>query len=104
MEENEVNELEMGFLSYNGLNKPAFFAGIPLMLMVGLLSALLFICLPSYLLIGKVAGTVVAIILLAIYMFAKLSCDNDPNALTVIKLKVLGFLRYKFKRILSVRG
>lgn len=103
MEEN-VNELEVGFLSYNGLNKPAFFAGVPLMMMVGLLSALLFICLPAYIMIGKIAGSISAIILIGIYIFTKLSCDNDPNALLVIGLKVKGFFQYGFKSILGVRG
>lgn len=104
MEDNDFNELEIGYSSYNGLNKPAVFAGIPLMLMVAILTALLFICLPSYILLGKVAGTITAIILVAVYLFAKFSCDNDPNALTVMKLQVLGFFQYKFKKILGVRG
>ena len=100
----DLNELEIGYLSYNALNKPAFFAGVPLMMMIFLLSAFLFICFPLYMFLGKTAGTISAVFLVAVYIFTKFNCDNDANAMRVITIKLKGYIQYGFKNILGVRG
>lgn len=105
MEENkEVNELEIGFLSYNGLNKPALVFGVPLMIFVSLLASILFIALPVFYYVHKYLAYFIVCVDLLIFFIMKVISENDPNAGYVWILKIKGFIRFKLKNILAVRG
>ena len=104
MEEKENLLKDSVYLTYNSLNKPALFAGVPLMMMVFLIGTFFFICFPLYMFFGKVVGSIPTAFLVIVYVITKISSENDPNAIKVILLKMKGFLQFKLKKILGVRG
>ena len=102
--ENKEHELNDGYISYNGLNRPPLIMGIPIMSLIAILSSMFFIAFPLFFYVNTFVGlTVVAILLLAL-LAIKVMCEDDARAMEVVKVKIKGFLRYKFKKILAVRG
>ena len=74
------------------------------MMMVCFVGIFFFICFPLYMFFGKGVGSIPTSLLVIMYVVTKISSENDPNAIKVILLKIKGFMLFKFKRILGVRG
>lgn len=84
----EEKEITM-YATYNGLNRPAMFKGIPLMPLlvlafVGVFGTLLF----AFIFGPK--GLVFTAIIFLIGFVLKLICENDPRALEVHKMELKG--------------
>ena len=87
-----MNDLDQKFPSFNGMNRPAMFFGVP---MVAALFTLLFIVatgfggyameLGAYSLILPVLGA-------SYLLFLKVICEDDPNALAFIKWRLQAML------------
>ncbi|MGL5290036.1 MAG: VirB3 family type IV secretion system protein [Aeromonas sp.] len=79
------------YITYNGLNRPAMVMGVPLMLLLGMGFLGVFgtaILMSAF---GVNAFIFTAIILLVTFAI-KLTCENDPNALSVLKMNLNGVL------------
>lgn len=102
MEANEETNTE--YISYNSLNRPPMFFGVPIMVFVGLVSALFFIGFPLIIYVNAIVGALFGALVLVLFLFIKVSSENDPNAIDGIKLKLKGFAVYSFKKVLIIRG
>lgn len=87
----EENDKPICYITYNGLNRPAMIKGIPLML--GLIVCFIaavggFFCLFMFGLKGFIFPALCMMFLFTV----RVMCENDPNALTVKKLSMSGFM------------
>jgi len=79
------------YFTYNGLNRPAMAAGVPLMLLLSCGFIAVFFGFLAVYFIGAFGLIVPALI--GMFLFAvRIMCENDPNALRVIKLSLKGML------------
>lgn len=87
----EEDNKSVGYMTYNGLNRPAMIKGIPLML--GLIVCFIaavggFFSIFMFGLKGFIFPALCMLFLFAV----RVMCENDPNALTVKKLSLSGFI------------
>ncbi len=82
---------EDAYLTYNGLNRPALVAGVPLMI---LLFTGLFAVLAGFpaIYFFKLKGLIIPAGCFLFLFMVKLVCEDDPNALRIIRLNIMGFL------------
>lgn len=76
------------FPSFNGLNRPAMMYGVP---MVAALFTLIFMVVTAFVgsLLGFGAYSLILPAFGAIYLlFLKIICEDDPNALAIVKWRV----------------
>lgn len=98
----EENEIENAYLTYNGLNRPAMVAGVP----IGVFLISGGICLLSGLLLSNFIGVyslIPIVICILACVISRIVCEDDPNAINVLTLKIKGMIQKKFK-ILCIRG
>ncbi|MEG7664986.1 VirB3 family type IV secretion system protein [Hafnia paralvei] len=101
MEENSSDGLSSKYITYNGLNRPALSAGVPLMILLpmfvlGLLFA--FVGIYNF----GVKGITPTLGIVVVWFFIRLAVENDPNALEVISLKLKGYFLQR-KKILCIK-
>ena len=92
------------YITYNGLNRPALLFGVPIMGCIALMAGVLFICMPMFIAFGMTAGSIPAVMLLAIFIVLRLISENDPNAVFLMYLKIKGQTIYGFNRVVGIRG
>ena len=74
------------------------------MVFVGLITTSFFIGFPLIAFISTTIGMFFLGVVGLVYFIIKVLCEDDPNAIGVVKLKIKGFFMYKFKKVLAVRG
>ncbi|EAV0955627.1 conjugal transfer protein TraD [Salmonella enterica] len=79
------------FMTYNGFNRPALVAGIPLMLLLFTAFFAVLTGFPAIFLWG-IKGIIIPVICALFLFIVKLACENDSNALRVIRLNLMGLL------------
>lgn len=90
------------YYTYNGLNRPAMVRGVPFMLLLTCGFLAIFTGFLGIYFLG--AFGLVFPVLIAAFLFAvKIICENDPNALRVVKLSLSGML-LKLKHGDSITG
>lgn len=97
------NDIDSEYLTYNGFNRPALVAGVPLMLMLPVFAFAIFggfICVNLFGLPGLIPP---GMSLLSIIVIRAMT-ENDPNALRVVRFNLKGFFIKFGKPILAVRG
>ncbi|AXH60550.1 VirB3 family type IV secretion system protein [Providencia huaxiensis] len=97
------DEIDSEYLTYNGFNRPALVAGVPLMLMLPILGFAIFGGFIFVNIFGLFGIIPVGISLLSIIVIRAMT-DNDPNALRVVRFNLKGFFIKLGKPILAVRG
>lgn len=87
------------YATYNGMNRPALVMGMPIFFVLGMMIVavlILFTVFPNY---GMFPTIIIMGFLGLICFVVKLVCENDPNAIGVIKWRLRGFLlRAKAKK------
>lgn len=78
-------------MTYNGFNRPALVSGIPLMLLLFTDFFAVLTGFPAIFLWGM-KGLIIPAICALFLFIVKLACENDPNALRVIRLNLMGLL------------
>jgi len=94
---NTDNEDESFYMTYNGLNRPALVRGVPIMILI---FTGLFIVLTGFpaIYFYSVKGLIIPAVSFIFLFIIKLSCEDDPNALRVIRLNTMGLaLKIKHK-------
>lgn len=90
-EEKEV----VGYATYNGLNRPAMFKGIPLMPLLILAGIGVMGTFPLCFFFGAKGLIFTAIIALIVFVL-KLICEHDPRAMEVHKMEMKGlFINFR---------
>ncbi|EGH9360840.1 conjugal transfer protein TraD [Salmonella enterica] len=79
------------YLTYNGLNRPAMVRGVPLMLLLSCGFLATFSGFIAIYFIG-VFGLIFPVFFGVFLLGVKVVCENDPNALRVLKLSLSGML------------
>lgn len=79
------------YASYNGLNRPALVMGIPLMPLLGCAFLMVFGGFAAVMVWGAV-GLIVPIVLAIPLLVMKVVCEDDPNALTLLRWRIQGRL------------
>ena len=83
------------YASYNGLNRVALVMGIPLMPFLFGAFLSVFLGFPALMMWGIVGILIPAVVFLGLFIL-KLLCEDDPNAIDVIRWKIKGyFLRVR---------
>lgn len=101
MEENSSDGLSSKYITYNGLNRPALSAGVPLMILLPMfVLGLLFAFVGVYNFGMK--GITPTLGIVVVWFFIRLAVENDPNALDVISLKIKGFFLQR-RKILCIK-
>ncbi|ECT8230231.1 conjugal transfer protein TraD [Salmonella enterica subsp. enterica serovar Enteritidis] len=98
MNENEKNV----FATYNGLNRPAMVMGVPLLLLLAVGFLAVFGGFTALYFWG-LSGLLVPGLCFLFLFIIRLICENDPNALRVLKLQFNGMV-LKVKHRDSVIG
>ncbi|UCQ29608.1 VirB3 family type IV secretion system protein (plasmid) [Edwardsiella tarda] len=94
-----MNEDEKNYATYNGLNRPAMVAGVPLILLLVVGFLAVFGGFAAILLWG-LSGLLVPSLCFLFLFIIRLICENDPNALRVLKLQLNGlFLKVKHRDV-----
>lgn len=90
-----MDEEKQKFASYNAMNRPALFMGIPLMIFISVAGVALVTGFPAMYFWGPKGLLVPS--LFGLFLFVvKLICEGDPNALAVMKWRIKGkMLRIK---------
>jgi len=78
-------------MTYNGFNRPALVAGIPLMLLLFTAFFAFLTGFPAIFFWGM-KGLIIPVVCALFLFMVKLGCENDPNALRVIRLNLMGLL------------
>lgn len=96
-------ELEVQYLSFNGLNRPALIIGVPLMLLLPLLMVTM---LSTFLLVHffGLTGMMPVLFAAGIIFLVRILTENDPNALAVLKYRLKGLAVRKGKSMIAIRG
>lgn len=97
------DEIDSEYLTYNGFNRPALVAGVPLMLMLPILGFSIFGGFIFVNIFGLFGIIPVGLSLLSIIVIRAMT-DNDPNALRVVRFNLKGFFIKLGVPILGVRG
>ncbi|EPR9285179.1 VirB3 family type IV secretion system protein [Escherichia coli] len=87
MDENEKNV----FATYNGLNRPAMVMGVPLLLLLAVGFLAVFGGFTAMFFWG-LSGLLVPALCFLFLFIIRLICENDPNALRVLKLQFKGMI------------
>lgn len=85
-------DMDDKYYSFNDLNRPAMFLGVPIMtsiflaMIILLLSALMFF-------LFKLVGLLITLFVgVLVFFFCRILCENDPNGLYNKKYFILGFM------------
>ena len=87
MDENEKKV----FATYNGLNRPAMVMGVPLLLLLAVGFLAVFGGFTAMYFWG-ISGLLVPALCFLFLFIIRLICENDPNALRVLKLRFKGIM------------
>ncbi len=87
MDENEKKV----FATYNGLNRPAMVMGVPLLLLLAVGFLAVFGGFTAMYFWG-LSGLLVPALCFLFLFIIRLICENDPNALRVLKLQFKGMI------------
>lgn len=97
------DELLTVYLAYNGFNRPALVMGVPIMILLPLMFVAFFGGFIGFSFYGLKGLMPAGFSLLSIIVIRGMT-ENDPNALSLVSLKVKGFMIRKFSSIVAVRG
>lgn len=89
------SEDDSEYVSYNGMNRPALFMGVPLMPMLFGCFLMVFGGFAGLLMWGGYGLIFPAVVFLCLFVL-KLICEDDPNAMEIMTWRLKGaFLRLK---------
>ena len=97
------DEIDSEYLSYNGFNRPALVAGVPLMIMLPLFAFAIFGGFIGISLFGLIGVLHIGFSVMMIIVIRAMT-ESDPNALKVIAFNLKGFFLKMGSPIFAVRG
>lgn len=89
---NTTNNNENSYFSFNDLNRPAMFLGVPMMFSLFLGFFILLLSVLFFLLFKLIGLIIVLFCGGCLFFVCRIICENDPNGLYNKKYFVLGFL------------
>lgn len=88
------------YASYNGLNRPAMVMGIPLMPLLACAFLMVFGGFAALMTWG-IVGLIVPLLLSVPLLVMKVVCEDDPNALSLLRWRIMGWM-LRIKQMASV--
>lgn len=91
----ELREQRLDEITFNGLDRPAMFAGAPVKPLGMAFLILAFLALVGSFFYGLITFLLMLLIV-PIWLILKVLCEHDENALNVLKYNVLCYIAYRF--------
>lgn len=79
------------YITYNGFNRPALVAGVPLLLLLGLGMFAMVGFFLGFVLFGLLKAIIFPFISGMFFFIVRAMCETEPNAMRITKLRLRGF-------------
>lgn len=84
------------YTTFNGLGRPALAWGVPVMVLISFIFAVIFTLFLGFIIGWGVFSFIIPFILLSILFFLKIKCETNDKAIDIMKLDLMGlFLMIK---------